>query len=65
MKKHFNKELVMTKENNENFESSTKCWIFYNAFRKGYVKVKDRCHVIGKYRGATYRDCNIKIILNH
>ena len=25
MKKHFNKELVMTKENNENFEGSTKC----------------------------------------
>ena len=25
MKKHFNKELVMTKEDDENFESSTKC----------------------------------------
>ena len=27
MKKHFNKDLVMTKEDNENFEHSTKCWI--------------------------------------
>ena len=26
MKKHFNKELVMTKEDNEGFENSTKCW---------------------------------------
>ena len=25
MKKHFNKELVMTKKNNEDFENSTKC----------------------------------------
>ena len=25
MKKHFNKELVMTKEDNENFKNSTKC----------------------------------------
>ena len=27
MKKHFNKELVMTKKDNEDFESCTKCWI--------------------------------------
>ena len=27
MKKLFNKELVMTKENHENFKNSTKCWI--------------------------------------
>ena len=27
MNKHFNKELVTTKENNEDFENSTKCWI--------------------------------------
>ena len=27
MKKHFDKELVMTKEDNEDFENSTKCWI--------------------------------------
>ena len=26
MKKHFNKELAMTKEDNEGFENSTKCW---------------------------------------
>ena len=25
MKKHFNKELVMTKKNNEDFKNSTKC----------------------------------------
>ena len=26
-KKHFNKELVMTKEGNEDFKNSGKCWI--------------------------------------
>ena len=30
MKKHFNKEFVMAKEDNENFKKSTKCWIFDN-----------------------------------
>ena len=27
MKNYFNKELVMTKGDNENLKSSTKCWI--------------------------------------
>ena len=32
MKKHFNKELVMTKEDNENFRNSTKWWIYDNDY---------------------------------
>ena len=32
MKKHFNKELVMTNKDNENFKSSTKCWICDNDY---------------------------------
>ena len=27
IKKHFNKEFVMTKEDHEDFKNSTKCWI--------------------------------------
>ena len=30
MKKHFNKELVLTKEDDEDFENSTKCCICGN-----------------------------------
>ena len=30
MRKHFNKKLVMTKENNENFKNSINCWICDN-----------------------------------
>ena len=40
MKKNFNKEYVMTKEDNENFESSTKCWICDNTFVKGDVNAE-------------------------
>ena len=32
MKNHFNKELLKTKEDNENFENSTKCWICQNDY---------------------------------
>ena len=40
-KKHFNKELVMTKEDNEDFENSTKSWICVNDYIDGDVKVRD------------------------
>ena len=65
MKKHFNKELVITKEYNENFENSTKYWVSDNDYIDGDVKVRDHCHVTGKYRSSAHRDCNINVKLNH
>ena len=65
MKKHFNKELVMTNEDNENFKNSTKCWICDNDCIYTDVKVRDHCHITGKYRGSSHRDCNINLKLNH
>ena len=62
---YFNKELVMTKKDNEHFENSIKCWICDNAYVDSDVKVRDHCHIIGKYRGPVRRDCNIKVKLNH
>ena len=64
MKKHFNKELVMTKEDNEDFENSGKCWICDNDYIDGNVKVRDDCHITGKYKGSAHRDCNINLTLN-
>ena len=49
-KKQFNKELVMTK-NNEDFENSTKCWICDNDYTDTDVKLRYHCHVTEKYRG--------------
>ena len=37
MKKHFNKELLMTKENDEDFKKYTRCWICDNAYVGGDV----------------------------
>ena len=47
MKNHFNKELVMAQEDNEND-----------------VKVRDPCHITGKYGDSAHRDCNINFKLN-
>ena len=65
MKKHFNKGLVMNKEDNEGFENSIKCWICDNDYIDGDVKARDHCHITERYRGSTHRDCNINVKLNH
>ena len=54
----------MTKENNQNFESSTKCRICDNTIFVGDVIVRDHCHGTGKYRGAANRNYNMNISLN-
>ena len=64
IKKKINEEPVMTK-GDENFESSTKCWICDNNFLKGDVKVRDYCYVTGKYKAAAHTDCNITVSLNY
>ena len=65
IKKHFNKELVMTEEDNEDFENSTKYWIYDNDYIDDNVKVRDHCHIIGKYKGSEHRHCNTNFTLNY
>ena len=47
MQRHFNKELVITKKDDEDFKNSNKCWIFEKDYFKGDVIVRDYCHVTG------------------
>ena len=50
----------MTKEGNEIFENSTKCWICDNCYIANDLETIVNCHVTGRYRGSAHRDCNIK-----
>ena len=61
MKKHFNKELVMTKEETEYLKNSTKCWICDNDYIDTDIKVRNHRYITGKYRGSAHRDCKINI----
>ena len=54
----------MTKEDNEDFKNSTKCWICDNDYVDNDVTVRDHCHITEKYRGTAHRDCNINLKLN-
>ena len=47
----------MTKKENEDFENSTWGWIFDHVYVEGDIKVRDHCHIAGKYRGSAHRWC--------
>ena len=59
MKKYFCKNLVMTAEQKEEFERTNICWICGKLIYFD-EKVRDHCHITGKYRGAA----NLKISKN-
>ena len=54
----------MTKEDKEDFNNFTKCWICHNDYVDNDIKVRYHCHITGKYRGSTLIDCNINLKLN-
>ena len=62
IKKHFNKNLVMTAEQNEEFERSNICWICIKLIDIGDNKVRDHDYTKNgnNYRGAAHWSCNIK-----
>ena len=59
MKKHFNKNLIMSEKEEEQFQSSNICWICEKLIDDDNEKVRDHCHVTGKFRGAANWSCNI------
>ena len=61
LKKHFNKNLVMSAEENEKFEMANICWICGRLIENNDNKVRDHCHITGKHRGAVHYLCNIKL----
>ena len=63
MKKHFNKNLIMREEEEQQFKSSIACWISEKLIDNDDEKVRDHCHITGKLRGAAHWSCNINLQL--
>ena len=63
MKKHFNKNLIMSEEEEHLFQQSNSCWICKKLIDNDEEKVRDHCHVTGKFRGAAHWSCNINLQL--
>ena len=64
MKKHFNKPLRMTEENEQEFEKATTCHICDKKYTENDIRVRDHCHINGKYRGSAHQECNLKLRIN-
>ena len=63
--KHFKKELVMTKKDNENFKNSTKCWICDNVYVENDVKVRNHWHITVLHRVIFHnlKNCDSHLIM--
>ena len=48
MKKHFNKEIAMTIEDDKDFENYFKCCNCYDVYTDGDFNVRDQCHITWK-----------------
>ena len=59
--KHFNKKLKMTIEDEENYQNSQNCWICDQKIINNKDKVRDHCHITGKFREAAHIECNSKL----
>ena len=70
VREQFQKQLNMTDQNERDFQNSTVCHICERRFTpkdlftldNGFIrnKVRDHCHITGKYRGAAHIHCNLK-----
>ena len=57
MKKEFNKPLIMTKDDEEEFKKSKECYICEESYKDKDVRVRDHCHI-------TRKECNFKLKMN-
>ena len=63
MKDLFNKNLILTEKEEYLFQQSNNCWICKKLIDNEDEKVRDHCHITGKFRGAAHCDCNINFQL--
>ena len=61
IKKHFNKPLVMTEDDEMCFKLMDECYICGEKYVEKDVHVRDHCHITGKFRRSAHRLCNLKL----
>ena len=51
----------MTIEDEENDQNSENCWMCDQKIIINKDKVRDHCHITGKFRGTAHRECDSKL----
>ena len=49
----------MSQADEKEYNNTNTCWICSKEITDN--KVRDHCHITGKYRGAAHKDCNVKL----
>ena len=63
MKKHFNKNLIMSELEEKQIQSSNTCYICEKLIDDNDEKVRDHCHITGKFRVTSHWSFNINLQL--
>ena len=61
VKNEFNKPLKMTSDDELCFKLEEKCHICSEKYTDKDIRVRDHCHITGKYRGSAHQECNLKL----
>ena len=57
----FNKPLKITDDDELSFRLEDKCHICGEKYTDKDVRVRDHCHITGKFRGSAHQECNLKL----
>ncbi|XP_071057056.1 uncharacterized protein [Onthophagus taurus] len=57
--------ILLTTDEQRNFDSAENCFICQNPFTSDQIKVHDRCYISGKYRGPAHRNCKLNFKLQN
>ena len=63
MRKHFNKNLIKSEEEEHLFQPSYSCQICEKLIDNDDEKVRNHSHISGKFRGVVHWSCNINLQL--
>ena len=64
IKENFQKPLIMSKKDEEDFQKVKKCWICQRQYKPDEgenIPIRDHCHITGKYRGSAHKTCNFRL----
>ena len=59
MEEYFNKNLIITEEEEDLFQKSNNCWICKKFVNNDEEKVRGHCHITGKFRGTAHRNYKV------
>ena len=52
---------VMTEVDEQHFKTMDGCHICGEKYTDKDVRVRDHCHITGKFRGSAHQECNLKL----